>query len=171
LAHLNVVWASLVAAKVATVITNPGSIRLSWGSRLLVMSVIIPGWRLSAGRRVRSVLWRIFSLNPIVLFGAARINGRDGLPALPQFLFALFTQVLFEQRCVAGVCTEHCVGQITKEWNQSNGEIENDVDQHPDSDRGREAPFYLATCPVHHQSHKGIECIASTVIKSVTSPL
>lgn len=116
------------------------------------------------------VLWGILSLNPVILFGAARINGWDGLSALPQFLLALLTQVLFKQCCVAGVGTEQGISQITKERNQPNGKIENDVDQHLHSDRGRETSFYLATCPVHHESHKGIERIASTVMKSVTDP-
>lgn len=160
LAHLNIVRAS--AARITAVVANCGG---SWDSRLVVMPVIVPDWRLSAGRRVRSVLGGILSLDPVILFGAAGVNGWNRQSALSQFLFALLTEVVFEQCCVAGVCTEDCVDQITKEWNQPNHEIENDVDQHLDSDVGREAAFHLTACPVHHDGHESIECISSSVVK------
>lgn len=166
LAHLNIVRASRVATQIAAVIANCGG---GWGSRLVVVPVIVPGWRLSAGRGVGSILGGILSLDPVIFFGAAGIDGWDGHSALSQFLFALLTQVVLEQCCIAGVCTEYCVGQITKEWNQPNHEIEDDVDQHLHSDAGREAPFHLAACPVHHDCHEGIERISSSVMKLVSN--
>lgn len=163
LAHLNIVRAS--APCITAVIANR---RGGWGSRLVVMPVIVPNRRLSAGWGVRSILGRILSLDPVILFGAAGINGWDGQSALSQFLFALLTEMVLKQCRIARVCTEYCVGQITKEWNQPNHEIEDDVDQHLDSDVGREAPFHLAACPVHHKCHEGIECISRSVMKLVS---
>lgn len=165
LAHLYIVRARATHIT-AAVIANRGGGRGSW---LLVMPVIVPGRRHSVGRGVRSILGGTLSLDPVIFFGAAGINGWDGQPALPQFLFALSTQVLLEKFCIAGVCTEYCVGQITKEWNQPNHEIEDDVDQHLDSDVGREAPFHLTACPVHHECHEDIECVSSSVMKQVSN--
>lgn len=34
---------------------------------------------------------------------------------------------------------------------------------------GWETPFHLTACPVHHECHEGIECIASPVMKLVSN--
>lgn len=158
LTHLNIVRGGRVAAQITAAIANR---RGGWGSRLVVMPVIVPGRRLSAGRGVRSILGGILSLDPVIFLGTAGINGWEGYSALSQFSFALLTQMLLEQCCIAGVCTEYCVNQITEEWNQPNHEIEDDVDQHLESDAGREASVHLTACPVHHECHEGIKCISS----------
>jgi len=76
------------------------------------------------------------------------------------FRFHLFGQVHLEQPSVPSVCSEDGVRNIAEQRNQTQAEVEHDVEHHPRSESRRQATVDLLTRFDHHQGHETVDEVA-----------
>lgn len=77
------------------------------------------------------------------------------------FRFHLFGQVHLEQPSVPSVCSEDGVRNIAEQRNQTQAEVEHDVEHHPRSESRRQATVDFLTRFDYHQGHEAVDEVAN----------
>lgn len=110
-----------------------------------------------------------FIFKSIKFVRIARVDRRNPLALSFKSFGTLRAQKLLENDGIPGVGAEQSIGDISKERDQSNTEIQDNVDIHLHLYVCRKSTFHLLTRSEDHESHECINDISNTIQELVIS--
>lgn len=132
---------------------------------------IITGMRSWSCDCVRCIAVWIFqhALVSVEFFRDTGIHGRRFLTVLSFVLLTGFillgcsvSKIFFEQDRVSSVAFINCICQVADEWDQTDKEVNDDVEHHPGVELVGKSSIDVLAIANHHHGQRGVEAVSNT---------